>query len=394
MASRLAAGSLLTAVFASNIAQRVILTDATKAGAVCLDGSPPVLYIKPDAETTKFVILQRGGGWCSSDEDCANRSKTNLGSSLTFPASIDLNVATAPGTVYEQPWGQLVNDPVTNPMMWNWTKVFLPYCDGGSLIGNLNDPVVVGADTIYYRGARIREAVQDYLLTHAGLSAASEVVLAGGSAGALATYLHADAWAAAMPPAAKVVALPDSGFFLDFDAPGRSQGFHDIMLWVLQAMNGTGALPAACRASYPGNVSACMFAQNVAPTLKTPTFALQSTYDAYQISAELHADPNNPGNYSIINAYGGQLGGLVRSRLLNASMHHGVFLDSCLHHTRYWGNITIDGDVQATAFASWYSQLGVSGHGAMHGGGAGGKRAWVQGQTFPCAQCCHNGQAL
>ena len=49
-----------------------------------------------------------------------------------------------------------------------------------------------------------------------GLGAASDVVVSGCSAGGLATYLHVDRWAAALPKA-KVRGLPDSGFFLDFD---------------------------------------------------------------------------------------------------------------------------------------------------------------------------------
>lgn len=46
---------------ASNVATRVLLTDAVKAGAVCLDGSPAAVYVKL-GDPFKFVILQRGGG--------------------------------------------------------------------------------------------------------------------------------------------------------------------------------------------------------------------------------------------------------------------------------------------------------------------------------------------
>ena len=35
-------------------------------------------------------------------------------------------------------------------------------------------------------------------------------------AGGLATYMHADKWAQAMPEGVRVAAMPDSGFFLDY----------------------------------------------------------------------------------------------------------------------------------------------------------------------------------
>lgn len=315
---------------------------------------------------------------------CLERSTTNLGSSRTYPPTIDLNVAGGAGSIYDAPWGMLSDDPAINPSMYTHTFVFLPYCDGGSQVGDVDVAVPVGNASVYYRGARIRAATAHYLLNQVGLSAATDVVLSGGSAGALATYLHADAWAAAITaasPSAKVVALPDSGFFLDYSAP-KGGSYHDDLVWVSTAMNGTGALPAACVAAHAADPSACIFAENVVPTLKTPTFALQGTYDAYQIAAELHANPKSPGNYSEINAYGATLASTLQTRLLDPSTVHGAFLDSCYHHTRYWGNITIEGDVQATAFAAWYASIGTPG----------AKRAWVQGQTYPCDACCHNGK--
>jgi hypothetical protein len=58
------------------------------------------------------------------------------------------------------------------------------------------------------------KAVQSFLTSPGGaLDGAAEVVVSGCSAGGLSTYLHADEWAAALP-AARVTALPDSGFFL------------------------------------------------------------------------------------------------------------------------------------------------------------------------------------
>jgi hypothetical protein len=53
----------------------------------------------------------------------------------------------------------------------------------------------------------------------ADLQSATGVVISGGSAGGLATYLHVDEWREVFPHTVKVVGMPDSGFFLDYQPP-------------------------------------------------------------------------------------------------------------------------------------------------------------------------------
>jgi hypothetical protein len=60
---------------------KVLLTDAVaKSGARCLDGSPGGYYMRTHnakgeaADPKKWVVFMQGGGWCSSDESCAERS--------------------------------------------------------------------------------------------------------------------------------------------------------------------------------------------------------------------------------------------------------------------------------------------------------------------------------
>ncbi len=104
---------------------RVLLTEAAKAdGAVCLDGSPAAVYIIPGAEARKIIVLQRGGAWCTSDGDCAARAATTLGSSVDYPPSLDFDAAD--DMFGGEPFGMLSGNATLNPMMWNWTRVFLP----------------------------------------------------------------------------------------------------------------------------------------------------------------------------------------------------------------------------------------------------------------------------
>lgn len=168
-------------------------------------------------------------GWCGSDDDCLGRSKTALGSSKSY----------APTRRFTG--GYFSSDPTQNPLMWNWTKAYLPYCDGGSQTGEREEPVTVGSSTIFYRGHRILRAVQDYLGSTT-LKDATDIVVSGCSAGGLATYLHADEWAAAFP-AARVTAMPDSG------APPRA------------------AAPAIAQCSSPASRSFCNRATLIPPRL-------------------------------------------------------------------------------------------------------------------------------
>jgi hypothetical protein len=249
--------------------------------------------------------------------------------------------------------------------MWNWTKVYLPYCDGGSQTGDVDAPVAVGSSTIFYRGHRILRAVQDYLASTT-LKGATDIVVSGCSAGGLATYLHADEWAAAFP-AARVTAMPDSGFFLDYNYTA-GLGYGSLMRWVASAMNST--LPAACVAANAGDPAACIFAEVIAETLKTPTFALQGKYDSWQLGQDAHTNVNNT---AFINEWGAMLSQRIGSGLL-AQPQHGAFLDSCLHHCGGFDSFELDGFTQATAHEAWYR------------GGA--RKLFNQTQSYPCESCC------
>ena len=96
------------------------------------------------------------------------------------------------------------NDPSINPSLYNWNVVFVKTCDGGSWTGNRSDPVDVGGTTLYYRGRAILDAVVDALLSspfpaasglRRSITDATDVVIGGGSAGALGVYLNVEHYA-------------------------------------------------------------------------------------------------------------------------------------------------------------------------------------------------------
>ena len=346
------AANLAAPVAPANVSLVLLQAAAAATGAVALDGSPGALYIDRGAEAGKWIVYQQGGGWSSSIEACRERANTSLGSSrLLAPWS----------TAVMREVDYLSNDPAINPVMWNWTHVYLPYLDGFSQVGDVEAPIATGPPhnaTLYFRGARILAAQQAYLAA-AGLGSAAELVVAGCSAGGLSTYLHADKWARAFPRA-RVTALADSGFFLNYDwSTGRagagqpgdaafpSNASYPWRMWWMYAQlaGNTSALSAPCLAAQaPGSQWLCLFAENVAPHLRTPLFALQSYYDSYQVAAIANVrNASAPGAQAAVNAYGALLNARVKARLLGGAVRHGAALDACLHHCGGSGTVVSAG---------------------------------------------------
>jgi len=221
---------------------------------------------------------------------------------------------------------------------------------------------------LYFRGFNILTAMRDNLLEAHGLKAATDVVISGCSAGGLATYLHVDWWRASLG-SAKVVGLPDSGFFLDYESPIKK--YHSAMIWTFETMAASAGVNQKCIAAHTPTKDTwkCFFAQHTAPFIETPIFPLQSQYDSWQLSEDLDST-----NVALINEYGKNLTDLVHSQLLGPHPHNGIFLDSCYHHCGKWGEFKIDGKNQATAFQQWYDGLG--------------QKVYFQSATYPCTACC------
>ncbi len=100
-----------------NVSLVLLGAAARSAGAVCLDGSPGGLYIDVGAEAGRWVVFQEGGGWCSSAEACLQRANSTLGSTTALPRHSTAIMADGNG--------YLSNDPSINPIMYNWTRVYM-----------------------------------------------------------------------------------------------------------------------------------------------------------------------------------------------------------------------------------------------------------------------------
>jgi len=393
-----ACGLLLAVPAAATVGTLFLMKEAVVTdNAVCLDGTPGGYYYSPGSGSgaAKWLVYHEGGGWCESAEDCYGRSKTRLGSSSSYPDTATLDG----GGLY------FSSDSSINPQFFNWNMVYMKYCDGASFSGSNSSVTVVSGAPLHFRGKHVLDAFIADLLTNRGLSKATDLVVTGCSAGGLATYLHADKWAAAVPKGVKVAAMPDSGFFLDYqgkpysssssaprvhmwrDVPSASGGvetvriglsdigpgvYQEDMKWVFQNQNVSAGVDQDCIAGYPeGEQWHCMFAEHTAPFIQTRIFPLQSEYDSWQIGNVLAV--NN--DVALVNEMGANITSRLQANLLN-KQQNGVFLDSCEHHCGLWNGLSVGGVRQPEAFQAWYETPGA-------------QRLFIQGQVYPCTACCN-----
>jgi len=328
--------------------------------ALCLDGSPYSYYISVGTNATKFSLNHQGGGWCQDLTECAQRAQSTLGSSKNWTVTVGMG-------------DSFSRDPALNPLMYSWTFVYLPYCDGGSFSGNAVSP---SAPTLYFHGLNIRQAVVASLRASYGFDDTTDLVVGGCSAGGLAAYLHVDYYAQQVPKAF-TRGLPDSGFFLDgnYTRDGKPD-YEWRMSNLYQFMNSSaGIIDTDCTAKLGYK---CLFAYHLLPYIKTPVFALNSAYDATMGDGQCgHSGIIfNWNNASSVNACGNYIRSLVRELLAAPSA---AFLDSCQHHCGEWDDIHIYNLTSPYANQIWYEK----------GATALPKNGYMdQNQTYPCPSCC------
>jgi O-palmitoleoyl-L-serine hydrolase len=274
--------------------------------------------------------------------------------------------------------------------------VYFKYCDGGSFSGSNSTAEPVGNSTLHWRGKHILNGGITDMLQNRGLAQATEVVVSGCSAGGLAAFLHCDHFEqrihAEGQKTAKVVCMPDSGLFRDYQGctvPGLCSGphYHDRLVWVFDYMNASSGVNDACVAAEQP-ISNCMFAEHTMKYIKTPTFPLQGEYDAWQVIADLgiagKGMPRDPAQVALINEYGVNFTAVVKANLLNQPQHS-IFLDSCFHHCGGWGDYHAGPDniTQPFAMKEWYEAMdsGVLAE-------PGTQKTWIQGKPYPCQECC------
>lgn len=194
------------------VMQRQTIDVALFPEAACNDGSPAVLNFRPfegEANRNKWVIGLAGGGSCFSGQDCADRW---CGVGTNFDADNMSSENAGQGSSADGVFRRAPENP-----FGNWNQVFVRYCSSDLWTGKASavsiqakDPKT-GKDVTFqlnFNGASVFEALMATLrqenvpalvYTRGGarvqmpdLDQATEVVLAGGSAGGAGVIFNLD----------------------------------------------------------------------------------------------------------------------------------------------------------------------------------------------------------
>ena len=367
-------------------------------GAVCIDGSVPFYYIASGTNRNKWLVSFKGGGWCGGDtipyghgsggdwpESCYTRSFNSKGGSNSYTPTMEFS------------GNEFSSSESENPLMYDWNKVLIMYCDGASFSGNrdLPDIVTINGTTrkLYSRGHRIIIAAYNDLLYNKNMINATDIIIHGGSAGALAVWLHID-WIYqnllknVISNDCRVSGLPDSGFFIESNGYNGISNYSNTLKWVFNNGNASyGSINTKCIEYYGGFDSdlayKCMFAQNVAPFINIPFFALNSEYDSWQTKNILGSS-----NDLLINKYGSNFTNILKEKFLNYNNisnnnNRGAFIDSCHHHCGNFDSMIIDNYTQATAHQLFYNSKVINNDNNIY--------TWFQNKSYPCQSCCGSG---
>ncbi|XP_076913389.1 pectin acetylesterase 9-like [Bidens hawaiensis] len=359
-----------------------LVHSAGALGAYCLDGSLPAYHIHRGfgAGSSNWLLQFEGGGWCNDIESCAKRALTRRGSTRLM-------------NKLETFSGILSNNASCNPDFYNWNRVKLRYCDGGSFAGDSKfDKTLL----LYFRGQRIWQAIIEDLLPK-GLGSANKALLSGCSAGGLASYLHCNNFSGYLPDTTAVKCLGDAGFFMDSPDISMIHTQRTIFQQLVTLQGIENNLDENCKNSI-SDPKLCIFPQYLLKHITPPLFILNSAYDVYQFHHILvppSADPDghwnrcklnpsacSPEQISLLHAFRVDMLTAVKSFLLD-STRGDVFINSCFAHCQSESQDTwfaldsplLLNETIAESVGDWYFNRNVS------------KKVDCR---YPCDTTCHN----
>jgi hypothetical protein len=278
----LGASLLATSAFADDSKNLNKLDLTVHPNAMCLDGSPGAYYFlpSPNPSSTAWQIFFEGGGWCYNEKDCANRAKTDLGSSNSYP-----DYRGGDGGVADR-------DCEVNPTFCETNYVYIKYCDGTSFAGGRDDAVNVDGNDLHFKGHYILEGILDDLFAKYDMQQATELLLTGCSAGGLSTHLQSDRvreyvqdkqQSLGAQPLAKYAAVPVSGYFaMDQNNYNEVPVMPDQMRYLFAMSNATvGSHQGCLDSAAPGSEWKCMTAPGAYPYIQSNFFTLDSSIDSW-----------------------------------------------------------------------------------------------------------------
>jgi hypothetical protein len=250
-----------------------------RPNAVCNDGTKPIMYYQPGtgADRNKWVIYFQGGGGCASDAACMARARD----SRDLTTSVDDNL---PPTITGD--GILSTVPAVNPDLAGFSHVFLHYCSSDAYAGDAERRI--GPATWQFRGKEIVAAMIDQLASPSdpsqpSLKAATDVLVTGGSAGAMGVASNLDRIAEQLPQA-RVRGIADAGWMPAGVRP-YGPGTFDVRPDSPEAFAYyNGQADASCVAANPDRPGACLSQSFAFPHIKTPMLVVVDQNDPALLS--------------------------------------------------------------------------------------------------------------
>ena len=178
-------------------------------GAAQLNGDAPIFNARFSPSSNGWVLFLEGGGWCYGST--ADSTITNCAHRAGYRPAGDDGDTLVSADVPDY-GGILSANSTLNPDFYHWNAVFIRYRDGSSFSSGRTDPIPIktadGTKMMYMRGRANFDAVITDLLELYGMDKAKEVILSGGSAGGLATFINLDHLATLLPRGPRLVGFP------------------------------------------------------------------------------------------------------------------------------------------------------------------------------------------
>jgi hypothetical protein len=250
--------------------------------AVCNDGSPAGMYLRPSpsGRSTDWLLFQQGGGWCYDPHTCAERAKVApaLTSSKGWPAT------QAEGGIFAS----------THANFEDMNLVFVPYCTSDGFAGSVTGPPALPEWS--FRGHDVVTAVvQDLVATHGmGSKPGSTVLYSGCSAGARGALFNLDRVGALLAAltggrVSRFGGLLDSCFWVDMPHLPTANGptFMEQARDVMALANASASAEDSCSAEYSGlDEWKCIYGVYRLPYTKSDYFLHSYQYDLFQLQGD------------------------------------------------------------------------------------------------------------
>jgi len=252
----------------------------------------------------------------------------------------------------------LSDNPMENPLYFNYTRILLPYCSQDAFLANRLNPMGRfdgdevrddDEDNFSYQGRVIYQTLIRDLVNGEDLANASHVVLAGSSSGGIGV-LNNLAWTKELLEnessslnVPQLMAIIDSSWFVPFEG-NHAHNWEDVNMTLAFR------LPETCQDFSLGysccSSPACLFSRGHLENLKVPIFVLASTQDIFTLgdvltsviqASQIKSNSQFIDDYDILRAFN-SYGSVVNKTLVQGFHLYPeltIFQPSCTQHVYF-----------------------------------------------------------